>query len=44
MAIVRRQQYESTFKARVVLDAIKGEKTLAQIACEFGVHQFSFIG
>jgi len=32
MAIMKRQQYEAAFKARVALEAVKGEKTVAQIA------------
>jgi transposase-like protein len=27
-----------TFKAKVALEAVKGEKTLAQLSSEFGVH------
>ena len=38
MAIMKRQQYEAAFKAKVALEAVKGEKTVAQIASEFGVH------
>jgi len=38
MAIMKRQQYEASFKAKVPLEAVKGEKTVAQIASEFGVH------
>jgi putative transposase len=33
-----RKQYEAAFKARVALEALKGEKTLAQLASETGVH------
>jgi transposase len=33
-----RKQYEAAFKARVALEALKGEKTIAQIASETGVH------
>jgi transposase-like protein len=33
-----RKQYEGAFKARVALEALKGEKTIAQIASETGVH------
>jgi len=33
-----RKQYEAAFKAKVALEAIKGEKTIAQIATEFEVH------
>ena len=38
MAIMKRQEYEAAFKAKVTLEAVKGEKTVAQIASEFGVH------
>jgi len=33
-----KKKHDATFKARVALEAIKGEKTLAQIASEYGVH------
>ena len=33
-----RKTYSSTFKAQVVLDLLKEEKTLAQLASEHGVH------
>ena len=33
-----RKTYSSTFKAQVVLDVLKEEKTLAQLASEHGVH------
>lgn len=29
---------DPAFKARVALEAVKGEKTIAQIASEYGVH------
>jgi transposase-like protein len=32
-----RKQYEASFKAKVALEAIKGEKTIAQLAGVFGV-------
>jgi len=38
MASMKRRQYEAAFKARVALEAVKGEKTVAQIASEYGVH------
>lgn len=33
-----RKGYEGAFKAKVSLEALKGEKTLAQLSSEFGVH------
>lgn len=33
-----RKKHTSEFKAKVVLEILKEEKTLAQIAAEFGVH------
>lgn len=33
-----RRQHEAAFKAKVALEAVKGEKTIAQIASEFNVH------
>ena len=33
-----RTRYNGTIKARVALEAVKGEKTIAQISSEFGVH------
>jgi len=33
-----RKKHTSEFKAKVVLEILKEEKTLAQLAAEFGVH------
>ena len=33
-----RKQYKASFKAKVALEAVKGEKTITQIASDFGVH------
>ena len=33
-----RKGYEGSFKAKVALEALKGEKTLAQLSSESGVH------
>ncbi len=33
-----RKSHDGAFKARVALEAVKGEKTIAQIATEYGVH------
>ena len=34
----RRKTYEDSFKARVALEAIKGERTIAEIASQHEVH------
>lgn len=33
-----RKRYDARFKAKVALEAIRGERTLAEIASEYGVH------
>lgn len=33
-----RKRYDSAFKARVALAAVKGDKTISQLASEYGVH------
>ena len=33
-----RKSHNAAFKAKVALEAIKGEKTIAQLSSEFGVH------
>jgi transposase len=33
-----RKQYEAAFKAKVALEAVKGERTIAQIASAYKVH------
>jgi len=33
-----RSKLDSSLKAKVALEAIKGEKTIAQLASEYGVH------
>jgi transposase len=33
-----RRGHDAAFKARVALEAVKGEKTIAQLSSEFGVH------
>src|SRR5215831_19521716 len=35
---VRRKQHGAEFKARVAMASLSGEKTLAQLSAEFGVH------
>ena len=34
----KRRRHETTFKARVALEALKGNKTVQQIATEYEVH------
>ena len=34
----KRRRYDATFKAKVALEAVKGEKTLAQLCGECEVH------
>jgi transposase len=34
----QRKRYDSTFKAKVVLESFKNEKTIAELASDFGVH------
>ena len=38
MAKQMRKSYDAAFKARVALEAVKGEKTMAQLSSEYGVH------
>jgi transposase-like protein len=33
-----RKGHDAAFKARVALEAMKGDKTMAQLSSEFGVH------
>jgi transposase len=33
-----KKNYDNKFKAMVALEAVRGEKTLAQISSEYGVH------
>ena len=35
----KRKRYSAEFKAKVALDAIRGEQTIAQLAAKHGVHQ-----
>ncbi len=34
----RRRQHNPEFKARVALDAVKGERTVAELTSRYGVH------
>lgn len=34
----KRRRHEATFKSRVALEALKGQKTVQQIAAEYDVH------
>jgi transposase len=33
-----RKRYDGTFKAKVVLECLKNEKTIAELASDYGVH------
>ncbi len=35
---MKRKQHSAQFKARVALEALKGQKTVNQLAGEFGIH------
>jgi transposase len=35
---VKRKQHSAEFKARVAMAALSGERTLAQLSWEFGIH------
>ena len=39
MGKVTRKRYGSDFKAKVALEAIKGEQTLAELSAKHGIHQ-----
>ena len=41
---VTRKRYGADFKAKVALDAIKGEQTLAELAAKHGIHQTMIAG
>jgi transposase len=38
MGKVTRKRYSADFKAKVALEAIKGEQTLAELAAKYGIH------
>jgi transposase len=33
----KRRNYDAAFKARVALEAVKGERTVSELAAEYGV-------
>ncbi len=33
-----RKRYDRTFKAKVVLESLKNQKTIAELASEYGIH------
>lgn len=39
MSKARRKRYSAEFKAKVALEAIRGELTLSQLGAKYGVHQ-----
>ena len=39
----KRRQHDAKFKAMVALEAVKGQKTLAQLTSEYGVHSSQII-
>ena len=39
MSKTKRNRYSAEFKAKVALDAIRGEQTLSELATRYGVHQ-----
>ena len=34
----KRKNYSGTFKAKVALEALRGEKTLSELSSQFGIH------
>ena len=40
----KRKRYSADFKAKVALEALKGELTLSQLATKHGVHQMMIAG
>ena len=35
----KRKRYAASFKAKVALEAIRGDRTIAQLVAKYGVHQ-----
>lgn len=38
MSKTKRTRYAAEFKAKVALEALKGEKTIAELSAKFGIH------
>lgn len=38
----KRKQYSPQFKAKVALDAVRGEKTISELASQYEVHPMDF--
>lgn len=38
MSKTKRSRYSGEFKAKIALEAIRGEKTIAELATRFGIH------
>ncbi|WP_423208233.1 transposase [Paracoccus yeei] len=36
--MLKRRNHDASFKARVALEAVKGERTVSELAAEYGVH------
>ncbi len=36
--VIRKRQYDASFKARVALEVIREKKTVNQLASQFGIH------
>ena len=36
-----RKKFDPAFKARVALEVLKGEKTMAELSAQYGVHSYT---
>jgi transposase-like protein len=36
--VIMRRKHDASFKARIALEAVKGEKTIGQLASEYAIH------